>query len=340
MTWWSCDNRADDVRPWLMAAMRAGEPFALATIVVADGGPRLAGTQMVIRSDRQHGFLSGGCIEADVALQAHAAIADGQPRRLVYGRGSPFVDLRLPCGGRLDVLVERVHPDDPALHDLEWLSDRRQPALWRSDGTVRTCMPAPDDMTDRLTSRPTPRTARVAFAPRQRLMVVGSDPFACAIATIGLGLGWEVTVIGSPGVYEFPAGLLTLSDSPTQAFAEYRPDRWTAIAVTLHDADAEVEALVSALRSGAGYVGAMGSRSRLAERRERLQAAGLDPWTVARLRAPIGLALGGRSPGEVALSVAAEIVQVAHGREKRTVPEQSHLTTPGAVPDRRMGVVR
>ena len=203
-------------------------------------------------------------------------------------------------------------------------------------------------MTDRPTSWPAPWptlwptawTARVAFAPRQRLMVVGSDPFACAIATMGLGLGWEVTVIGSPGAYEFPAGLLTLSDSPTQAFAEYRPDRWTAIAVTLHDADAEVEALVPALRSGAGYVGAMGSRSRLVERRERLQAAGLDPWTVARLRAPIGLALGGRSPGEVALSVAAEIVQVAHGREERTVREQSHLTTPDPVPDRRMGIVR
>lgn len=105
----------DDMRPRMAEAVRAGRAFALATITAADGGPRPMGSQMLVTEADAHGFLSGGCIEADVALHGREVLTTGIARRLVYGRGSPFIDMRLPCGGRLEVLVERIAPDDGAL---------------------------------------------------------------------------------------------------------------------------------------------------------------------------------------------------------------------------------
>ncbi|HLY80530.1 MAG TPA: XdhC family protein, partial [Caulobacteraceae bacterium] len=92
----------DDSRPALEAARAAGKPCAVATIVALDGGgPRPVGTQMVIGDGVLSGFLSGGCLEADVAGHAEACLADGEPRRLVYGTGSPWPDIRLLCGARI-----------------------------------------------------------------------------------------------------------------------------------------------------------------------------------------------------------------------------------------------
>ena len=93
------------------------------------------------------------------------------------------------------------------------------------------------------------------------------------------------------------------------AFDALKPDPWTAVAVATHDPDLDHEALVRALRSPAGYVGVLGARRRLPERLERLQAAGLTTTELERLKAPIGLAIGARSPTEVAVSVIAEIIR-------------------------------
>lgn len=302
----------DEVRPWLFAATRAGEAVGLATIIAADGGPRPVGAQMVVTADMRRGVLSGGCIDADVARHAREVLAGYVPRRLVYGRGSPFLDLALPCGRRLEVLVEWIEPDDPAVHALERFSHQRQPALWLSDGNARSCRTANDEPTDDRTW-----AARVLFEPSRHLIVVGSDAFARAIAALGLRTGWEVTLVGSLDLDRAPAGLRVVNDRIERALAACRLDRWTAVAVALHDTEAEVEVLGPALRSDAFYVGAMGSRSRLAERRERLREAGLASRTIDRLHAPIGLPLGGTVPREVALAVMAEVV----GEARRPLPD-------------------
>jgi xanthine dehydrogenase accessory factor len=118
-------------------------------------------------------------------------------------------------------------------------------------------------------------------------------------------------------------------------------DRWTAVAVALHDADAEVEALVPALRSDAFYVGTMGSRSRLLGRQACLHAAGSSDEAIGRLRAPIGLALGGREPREVALAVAAEILRDARGPSNHDSAEPALAAALGPPPLRpRTGATR
>ncbi|HEX7761422.1 MAG TPA: XdhC family protein, partial [Caulobacteraceae bacterium] len=112
---WPLFGFADDARPALRLAMEAGTPAALATIVaLGDGGPRPVGTQMVLARDVVSGFLSGGCLESDVLGHARQCLEDGASRRLVYGEGSPRPDIRLLCGARIEILLERIAPDDAA----------------------------------------------------------------------------------------------------------------------------------------------------------------------------------------------------------------------------------
>lgn len=300
---WPVWGLEDDVRHRMAAAAARGEAFALATIVAADGGPRPLGAQMVVTQTEQFGFLSGGCIEDDVAANGRAVLACGPPQRLVYGRGSPFIDIRLPCGGRIEVAVERVMPGDPALGDLGRLTAQRRPAIWRSDGLRRNCHDA--DAMDADSDLP----AIKEYIPGQQLVVVGTDPFALAIAAVGHSAGWKTRLLSPFGPEGAAPGGVPHDRRPLgEALADLTLDRWTAVAVATHDLDADHEALVPALRSHAGFVGVLGSRRKLGERRARLFTAGLSAEAVDRLRAPIGLAIGARSPWEVAIAVAGEII--------------------------------
>lgn len=299
---WYAGGLEDDLRPRLFAV---DAPVALATIVEADGGPRPVGSQMVVTPDAAWGFLSGGCIEDDVARHGREVLAEGTPRRLVYGRGSPFIDMPLPCGGRLDVLVERVEPGEPAVVELARRATVRTPALWLSDGVTRRCVDV---------DVPDAASARVRFDPVQRLAVVGSDAFALAIAGLGAQLGWEVVLIAPFGPAQEPPVPVRVSRLPVAAaLDEIAPDRWTAVALATHDLDADEPALLTALRKETGYVGVLGSRRRLPERLARLRAAGLDEITLARLHAPIGLPIAACTPWEVSVAVIAEIISHHRG---------------------------
>lgn len=311
---WLPGGLEDDMRPRMFEAADAGRPFALATIVGADGGPRPVGSQMVVTHDEAWGFLSGGCIEADVTLHARAVLADDVPRTLVYGRGSPFIDMRLPCGGRLEVMVERVEPGDAALARLRDLTAARMPASWESDGRERRCIPAHE-------APPVRRdfSLRRLYHPRRRLLVVGADPFAQAIAGLGVQIGWDTALLSSFGPEGAPPIPVRCDRRPVGVVLdELAPDAWTAIAVATHDLSADQEVLAPALRSDAGYVGVLGSRRRLPERIEGLRRAGLSEVRIDRLRAPIGLPIRARSPWEVAVAVVGEIVAQANEADRES----------------------
>lgn len=298
---WLVSGLEDDIRPHMFAAADRGEPFALATIVAADGGPRPIGAQMVVTQGDSWGFLSGGCIEDDVALNARAAIADGKLRRLIYGEGSPFVDIRLPCGGRIEVAIERVEVGDEAVAELKRFTRERRPAVWASDGARRSSQPVDD--------APADAPIRKHYDPVQRLVVVGSDPFALAIGGMGRTVDWDVTLLSPFGPSDAaPFDLACDRRALDEALDDIELDRWTAVAVATHDLDLDERALIPALRSQAGYVGVLGSRRKLPDRIERLAAAGLSQAQIERLRAPIGLAIPARSPWEVAVSVIAEVI--------------------------------
>lgn len=317
---WPVHGLEDDVRPRMFSAMDAGEAFALATIVTADGGPRPEGAQMVITAASAFGFLSGGCIEDDVARHGREVIAGGEPRTLVYGEGSPFIDIRLPCGGRIEVAIERVGPDDPALRDLRDRTEARRPELWLSDGRTRLCA-GPEE---RDTARAYPINKR--YDPARRLVVVGSDPFALAIAGMGRTIGWATMLLSPYGPSgEPPFGIACDRRALAKSLADIDLDPWTAIAVATHDLEVDREALVPSLRSQAGYVGVLGSRRKLGQRREGLAAAGLSERQIARLHAPIGLPIPAASPWEVAVSVVGEIIAQSRTVESSSAGEARRL---------------
>jgi xanthine dehydrogenase accessory factor len=299
---WLSDG-PDDMLPIVAALTASDTPFALVTLHAADGGPRPVGSQMVVTAQRFWGFLSGGCVEADVARHTRAALMEGAPRRLTYGLGSPFFDIRLPCGGRIDLLIEPIPPGDPAMHALIEAARERRAVQYLSNGARRKVSGVDAILGGGW-------IVRRLQEPRQRLAVVGGDPFALAIAGAGLQQGWEVTLIRPLGPSAPPPLAVTYSTAaPEAALAALVPDPWTAIAVVTHDADLDQEALFAALNSAAGYVGVLGSRRRLEQRKGRLLGAGLPSSALARLRAPIGLAIAARSPREIAVAVVAEIIE-------------------------------
>lgn len=316
---WPTYGLSDDQRPALRTALAGGKAAALATIAaLGDGGPRPVGTQMVFAADGAvSGFMSGGCVEGDVALHARAVLADGAPRRLVYGEGSPWPDIRLLCGARIEILVERVAPEDPAAAMLLELMEARRPAVWITDGLQRLCVPA------ETAPRPWPGALVRRHDPVWRLAVVGGDPTALAIATLGVQAGFETTLVRPRGPAAQPpvAGLAYSRAEPAEALAALGLDAWSAVAIAGHDADNDHAALMAALPSAAPYVGLLGARRRLPERLARLRAAGLAERDLERLRAPIGLDLGGKAPWEVAVATIGEVVAVRHSAREQASQE-------------------
>jgi xanthine dehydrogenase accessory factor len=325
---WPLFGLADDVRPALRDIVGLDRPAVLATLYrVVGGSPRPAGSQMLISPERLSGFMSGGCIEADIA--AHAAhVADtGQAQHLVYGDGGPYPDIRLVCGGRVEILLERIGPDDPAIRRLLDLGDARRPALWVSDGETRRCW-AVDEPAPALPSRlaqaaqdlaeaPDQRCVNadslalgLRFPPLKRMIVVGGDPTAIAIASLASQSGFETWLVRSKGPATPPPlpGVGYDRRTPDIALPAIGLDAWTYVAVATHDFESDEAALVTALPSDAAYVGVLGARRRLPERLSRLTSLGVSSAALARLKAPIGLALGGKAPFEVAISVLAEVI--------------------------------
>lgn len=164
-----------------------------------------------------------------------------------------------------------------------------------------------------------------AFTPPPRMLVFGATDFAAAVSRAGAFLGYRVTVCDARPVFattkRFPDAHEVVCQWPHDYLAATTVDERTVIAVLTHDPKFDVPLLEVALRSGAGYVGAMGSRRTHDDRLERLRGVGLSEDELGRLRSPIGLDLGARTPEETAISIAAEIVQHRWGGTGRPLGE-------------------
>lgn len=156
-----------------------------------------------------------------------------------------------------------------------------------------------------------------AFAPPPRMLVFGAIDFAAAMAGVGKFLGYHVTVCDARPVFatakRFPEADEVVVKWPHAYLSEIEVDARTAICVLTHDPKFDVPLLEVALRTEAGYIGAMGSRRTHDDRLARLREAGLSSEELARLRSPIGLDLGARTPEETAVAIAAELIQLRWG---------------------------
>lgn len=328
MSSWRLAASIDDIRAPLMAVRGAAERFAIATLVEVSGSaPRDVGAQMLITPNEFWGFLSGGCIEADVARHGREAMVEGSARLLRYGEGSPWIDIKLACGSGITVLVEPVAADDPAVAALMDGYAARTPMLWSSDGAQRVVLPAhhaPADAWDGA------RYTKL-FEPPLRLVLVGEDGAALAAAALAVEMGWEVALIapGGPDTTPFPGITYYRGDAAT-ALDAIGVDRWTAVAVLSHDREDDERGLAAALLSEAFYIGAIGARARLDARTAKLREHGVREADLARLHAPIGLYGFGKAPRDVALSLVAEVAQEFHARsiEARSAGESMSNSAP------------
>ena len=300
----------------VIAAARAwaGTPMALATVVSTWGSaPRPRGSHMLVAGDgRFEGSVSGGCVENDIMATAAEVIAGAPFQVKRYGVADADAwEVGLPCGGEISVMVQPVSAEgfDPELFDR--IAEARE----RGDSLTLTT----DLASGHSDLRPV-ETGEVfanRYDPPRRLLIVGAVQIAQALAQLAVPLGVETVVIDPRARFltaeRFPG--TTLDDRwPDEAVAAYAPGPATAVVTLSHDTKIDDPALIAALASPAGYVGALGSRRSHAARRERLAAAGVAPADLDRIDAPVGLDIGAIGPSEIALSIAAAMVGSWHGR--------------------------
>ncbi len=298
-----------DVRPALADALAAGRAVALATLYRVEGSaPRGPGAQMLFDGETAVGYFSGDCIEGDVSRHAAEVLASGEPRHLHYGMGSPWIDIRLRCGGALHVFVERLDADSAAARELIAYGQARQACTWISDGHNQTVSAgAGPSLTF---EQETFRFAR-RFDPAPRIIVSGGDPGALAVAQIASIAGFE-TVLVRPGGPEMPPPFPVsryLRCEPSDALDALGVDGWTAYVGATHEDHHDLGGCLAALRGKATWVGMIGARSRTEGRLAALRAGGASEEELARLHLSPGDPSLGKAPFEVATGILADIMK-------------------------------
>jgi xanthine dehydrogenase accessory factor len=319
----------------VIGAIDGWEGTRVVTAMVVDvkrSAPRPPGAKMAI-NDRGEvsGAVSGGCVEGAVVEVAQEVLAGAAPRLLHFGIADAEAwEVGLPCGGEISVWVEA--DPDPEFARLAREDGRGAMVIDLADGSRTLITPdlAPDDevraaalelmWAERSELREI--GGRQLFIdvvhPAPRLIAVGAVDVARELCTVARAIGWRPFVVDPRGFFarpdRFPDAAGVHASWPQVAFAQIGIDRATSIAVLTHDPKLDDAALLAALESDAGYIGAMGSRRAQADRRERLLSLGVEETDLARIAAPIGLDLGALTAEETALSIMAEIVALRHGR--------------------------
>jgi xanthine dehydrogenase accessory factor len=172
------------------------------------------------------------------------------------------------------------------------------------------------------------------FAPKPRMLVFGAIDFAAAVAKAGKFLGFHVTVCDAREVFatkkRFPDADEVINDWPHRWLAKQEIDSRAVICILTHDPKFDVPVVIEALKTKAAYIGAMGSRKTHDDRVARLIEAGVDPEDLKRVKSPIGLDLGARTPEETAISILAEVIQDRWGGSGKNLAQTSGTIHPGA----------
>lgn len=252
------------------------------------------------------GTLSSGCIEGDLLVHAGKALADGKSRALRYGRGSPFIDIALPCGGGLDIHLF-PNPDPDVLGQIKACRDARTPCALdiQLDSGAMQFVDDPSAATSGF---------RVDFPPAIHFLVFGKGPETTTFAALSIAAGFSADV-WSPDeetrALALQAGCKTGELLRPEFPANLSVDQWTAVLAFFHDHEWEPGVLAPALAGPAFYVGAQGSRRSAAARVLELESMGVSAVDLARLRGPIGVIPSARDAQTLSVSVLAEVLDVA-----------------------------
>jgi xanthine dehydrogenase accessory factor len=293
-----------------------GRAVWLVTVIETWGSaPRPPGALLALRDDGLVvGSVSGGCVEDDLIDRVRTGERVGKPSLVTYGvTKEEAARFGLPCGGNLRLVQE-------PLADTAWIDEvlartarhelvARRLSLETGAVTVEPAARGEQFQFDG-------QTLRALFGPRWRLLIIGAGQLSRALAPMALALDFEVICCDPREEYHLTWDVPNTTFSkamPDDLVLELQLDPHSAVVAVTHDPKLDDMVLLEALKSPAFYVGALGSRGNQAKRKERLKLFDLGDSEIDRLHGPIGLDLGARTPAEIAVSIAAEIVAVRNG---------------------------
>lgn len=336
-----------DILPQLEKWIKAGKPFALATVIKTWGSsPRPVGSALAVTGDLEMaGSVSGGCVEGAVLKEAQDILRTGQPARLKFGvTDEDAWAVGLSCGGAIQVWTEKflAFDEDPTEKRI-W--EKLHRCLTQNIGCVlltrlggdwnRHLLVVPGDetigheqpgLTDLAIKAYRERNNQVieleegnyfaqVFPRKSQLLIVGAAHITADLVRLGNLYDFETVVIDPRGIF---ANKTQFGDPPQQLLAEwpaevlprFQLDAFSYAVLLTHDPKIDDQALEILLRSDIGYIGALGSKRTHEKRLRRLEKAGFGPEEMARIHAPIGVDINAKRPKEIALSIMAEIIKV------------------------------
>lgn len=350
---WATDrNEAGTMRELLAdyERMSATGPVGRAVVTQVWGSaPRPEGAVLLATPDgKMAGSVSGGCVENAVVEEIQAAIGRGTPKPLEYGVTHERAwEFGLSCGGTISMYVEPVVRPEivaaakraegsvvasviggtgaPLGAALVYHEDGRRENLGLPSGLAETAAAGAADALAKLASGSETipsaggdvRLLYEVFPRRPTLLIFGGVHIAMALVKLAAPLGFRTVVADAREAFltreRFPDADTLITGWPEDVFRQVGIDAATCVVLLTHDPKFDEPAIEAALKSPAAYIGVIGSRKTQQLRRERLAQTGFTPQEIARLHGPIGLDLGGRGPGETALSILAEITAVRYG---------------------------
>jgi len=323
-----------------------GERVAVATVIRVEGSaPRPVGARMIVSSGgSMAGSVSGGCVETTVYEEMMDLLAGGAPRILQFGITEDMIwDVGLACGGTIDVSIqvldpaiavmlgERVEQGEPVAL-VSYLEGEAAgamalvapegvllgPVAGRVTDLAREMLATRSDRGTIHELAPGARAFIEPFLPPPVLVIAGGVHIAIPLVRFAKELGFHVIVVDPRSKFaneeRFPEADRVLVAWPDEALAGLQVGETTYVVLLTHDPKIDEPTLAAALKTGAAYIGAIGSRKTHAHRYERMAKWGVTPEELDRVYSPVGLDLGGSTPEETALSIIAEVVAVKNGR--------------------------
>jgi len=306
---------------------KSGHRAALGTIVKTWGSaPRPVGAMVAIRDDGQIvGSVSGGCVEDDLVDKVRARLATAsKPELITYGvTNEEATRWGLPCGGTLQLVLEPLEDQSAIAELLEKISGQELVKRHLDMASGRATL-EPGRWQDLLEFDG--KVLSTVHGPRWRLVLIGAGQLTRYLAEMARMLDYQVIVIEPREEYAAGwdlAGAPLDRGMPDDVVQSLNLDGHCAVVALTHDPKLDDLALMEALKSPAFYVGAIGSKKNNDARRQRLEEFDLSRDEIARLRGPVGLYLGSKTPPEIAVAILAEMTAVRHG-----VPEPSWAAKP------------
>ncbi len=310
----------ENALPYLAHWQKQGEKTALVTLVERDGSsPRPIGAQMAIgASGLAVGHIAADCLHEAIVEEAKAAILAGENRLVRYGKGSPYIDLKLPCGSGIDLYFDVCLAPQQIETMARFFDERKAFTLSMDMATGKSeISPLMHGVKNGRSGAGNMLMQRNYFPPI-RLLIAGNGPSVLSLARLAAETGFSSLICSTDDqTLEFARqqGFEARALDDIAEYGSVYTDDYTAVVLLFHDHEKELPVYQELLPLSPFYLGAMGSRNTHLARIDGLRSFGFSEEDLARIKGPIGLIPVAKSPSLLALSVLSDILNEAQLRE-------------------------